>query len=115
MKADTYQPVMNARIAYEEISDLIEKKFIIRPEFTSVDDKTFEVSYKPGVFMPSIAVRFQAGLRWIPKASGLIFTRSDSSSLKKCRNMLNYQTLCLRSMRSISLSRWEYNAKVRCL
>ena len=43
---------MNAIITYKEISDFIEKEFKIRPKFTTVDDKTFEVSYKPGVFMP---------------------------------------------------------------
>ena len=49
---------MNAVITYKEISDFIEKKFKIRPKFTTIDDKTFEVSYKPGVFMPAISVKF---------------------------------------------------------
>ena len=49
---------MNAIITYKEISDFIEKEFKIRPKFTTVDDKTFEVSYKPGVFMPTISVKF---------------------------------------------------------
>ena len=49
---------MNAVITYKEISDFIEKEFKIRPKFTTVDDKTFEVSYNPGVFMPTISVRF---------------------------------------------------------
>ena len=49
---------MNAVITYKEISDLIEKEYKIRPKFTTVDEKTFEVSYKPGVFMPAIAVKF---------------------------------------------------------
>lgn len=49
---------MNAVITYREISDFVEKKFKIRPQFTTIDEKTFEVSYKPGVFMPTIAVRF---------------------------------------------------------
>ena len=49
---------MNAVITYKEISDLIEKECKIRPKFTTVDEKTFEVSYKPGVFMPAIAVKF---------------------------------------------------------
>jgi len=50
--------IMNVVITYKEISDFIEKKFRIRPKFTTVDDKTFEASYKPGVFMPTIAVKF---------------------------------------------------------
>lgn len=49
---------MNAVITYKEISDFIEKKFKIHPKFTTIDDKTFEVSYKPGVFMPAISVKF---------------------------------------------------------
>ncbi len=49
---------MNAIITYKEISDFIKKEFKIRPEFTAVDVKTLEVSYKPGVFMPEIAVKF---------------------------------------------------------
>ena len=49
---------MNAVITYKEISDFIEKEFKIRPNFTTVDEKTLEVSYKPGVFMPTISVKF---------------------------------------------------------
>ena len=49
---------MNAVITYKEISDFIEKEFKIRPKFTTVDEKTFEVSYKPRVFMPAISVKF---------------------------------------------------------
>ena len=49
---------MNTVITYKEISDFIEKEFKIRPKFTTVDEKTFEVSYKPGVFMPAISVKF---------------------------------------------------------
>ena len=49
---------MNAVITYKEISYFIEKECKIRPKFTTVDEKTFEVSYKPGVFMPAIGVKF---------------------------------------------------------
>jgi hypothetical protein len=49
---------MNAVITYKEISDFIEKEFKIRPKFTTVDERTLEVSYKPGVFMPTICVKF---------------------------------------------------------
>ena len=49
---------MNAVITYKEISDFIEKEFKIRPKFTTVDERTLEVSYKPGVFMPTISVKF---------------------------------------------------------
>lgn len=49
---------MNAVITYKEISDLMEKEFKMRSKFTTVDEKTFEVSYRPGVFMPAISVQF---------------------------------------------------------
>lgn len=47
---------MNAVITYTEISDFIEKESKIRPKFTTINEKTVEVSYKPGVFMPAISV-----------------------------------------------------------
>lgn len=49
---------MNAVITYREISDYIEKEIKIRPKLITVDEKTFEVSYKPGVFMPTISAKF---------------------------------------------------------
>ena len=49
---------MNVVITYREILDFLEKEFKIRPDFTTIDEKTFEVSYKPGVFMPAISVQF---------------------------------------------------------
>ena len=45
---------MNVVLTYNEISNFIMKEFKIRPKFTSVDEKTFEVSYSPGMFMPNI-------------------------------------------------------------
>lgn len=47
---------MNVVITYKEISDFIEKEYKIRPRFTTINEKTVEVSYKPGVFMPVISV-----------------------------------------------------------
>ena len=49
---------MNVTITYKEISDFIEKKFRIHPQFVTVDEKTVDVSYKPGAFLPAISVRF---------------------------------------------------------
>jgi hypothetical protein len=49
---------MNAEITYKEFSDFIEEKFKISPKFTTVDEKTLEVSYKRRVFMPNISVKF---------------------------------------------------------
>lgn len=49
---------MNAIITYKEISDFIKREFKIRPKVTAVDEKTVEVSYKPSMLMPEIAVKF---------------------------------------------------------
>ena len=49
---------MNVIIRYNELSELINHMVGIHPEFTTVDEKTLEVSYKPGVFMPTISVKF---------------------------------------------------------
>lgn len=48
---------MNIVVSNKEISNFIEKKFKISPKFAIVDEKTIEVSYKPGVFMPAISVK----------------------------------------------------------
>ena len=48
---------MNAVISYKEISDFIESEFKISPKLITVDDKTLEVSYNPGAFLPAISVR----------------------------------------------------------
>jgi hypothetical protein len=50
---------MNAVITYNEISNFISKKFMICPVFTTVDDRTLEVSYSPFAFMPAINVKFR--------------------------------------------------------
>ena len=49
---------MNLTITYNELSDLINDMTGIRTRFTAVDEKRFEVSYKPGVFMLTISVKF---------------------------------------------------------
>ena len=49
---------MNAVITYKEISDFIETKFMVRPQFNTIDERTIEVSYRPAVFMPAIGVKF---------------------------------------------------------
>lgn len=48
---------MNAFITYKEISDFIENEFKIRPKFVAVDEKSVELSYKPGAFLPAIGVK----------------------------------------------------------
>ena len=49
---------MNIHVAYNEITEQIARKFMVRPVFTAVDEKTVEVSYKPVGFLPTISVRF---------------------------------------------------------
>lgn len=48
---------MKASITYKEISDFIERKFNVRPVFTTVDAKSVEVSYKPHSLLPTIGVK----------------------------------------------------------
>lgn len=50
---------MTAVITYKEISTFISKEFMICPVFTTVDDKTIEVSYNPCAFMPAISVKLR--------------------------------------------------------
>ena len=50
---------MNAIIEYREISDLIERELKLRPKFTTIDEKSVELSYKPGALMPTIAIKFR--------------------------------------------------------
>lgn len=49
---------MDIIVSYNEISNFIGKKFQICPRLTTVNEKTLEVSYKPGIFMPTISVKF---------------------------------------------------------
>ena len=51
---------MNAIITYKEISDFIEREYKIRLDFTALDAKTIEISYKAG-FLPSIGIKFHIG------------------------------------------------------
>ena len=48
---------MDIIVSYNEILNFIRKKFKICPKLTTVDEKTLEVSYKPGMFMPTVSVK----------------------------------------------------------
>ena len=47
---------MKAVFTYEEITDLIHRKYQIRPTFQFVDTKTIEVHYKPTHLFPKINI-----------------------------------------------------------
>lgn len=49
---------MNAIISYQEIAEQIEKKYNVRPNFSTVDQSTVQVSYKPNMLIPTIAIEF---------------------------------------------------------
>lgn len=49
---------MNIHFSYKEITEQIARKFRVSPVFTTIDEKTVEVSYRPSVFLPHISVRF---------------------------------------------------------
>ena len=50
---------MNVQINYSEISIFLEKILGFCPTFSYVDNKAFEVKYKPNMFMPTIAIKFR--------------------------------------------------------
>ena len=50
---------MNLQINFSEISDFMEQRIGLRPIFSFVDNKAFEVSYKHNMFMPTIVVKFR--------------------------------------------------------
>lgn len=50
---------MNATVSYTEISDWTGKRFHITPVLKRVDEKSLEVSFKPGRFIPTVKVTFK--------------------------------------------------------
>lgn len=50
---------MKASVSYTEISNWVSKRFRVAPTFRRVDEKTVEVSYKPGSFIPTIRMTFK--------------------------------------------------------
>ena len=48
---------MKATIAYNEISDFVERKYKVCPLFEAVDGRSVEVSYKPNRILPAIKVK----------------------------------------------------------
>lgn len=49
---------MYITITYNELSELVYNKFNVRPIFITIDEKTFEVGYKPSVFIPNVCIQF---------------------------------------------------------
>lgn len=49
---------MYITITYNELSELVYNKFNVRPKFITIDEKTFEVGYKPSVFIPNVCIQF---------------------------------------------------------
>lgn len=46
---------MKITVRYNEIADFVEKKLKVRLNFVYIDEKSFEINYKPG-FLPSVGV-----------------------------------------------------------
>lgn len=49
---------MYITITYNELSELVYNKFNVRPKFITIDERTFEVGYKPSIFMPNVCIQF---------------------------------------------------------
>ncbi len=47
---------MKATVSYSELSEWVGQRFKIAPTFKRVDDKVLEVSYNPGLFVPTVRV-----------------------------------------------------------
>lgn len=56
-QSDTLE--MKATVSYTEISDWTGKRFHIAPVLKRVDEKSLEVSFKPGRFIPTVKVTFK--------------------------------------------------------
>lgn len=50
---------MKTSVSYTEMSNWISKRFRISPAFRRMDEKTLEVSYKPGSFIPTVRMAFK--------------------------------------------------------
>ena len=53
---------MKVSVYYEEVSNYVEKHYLVRPSIKQVDDKTLSIKYTPHKFIPaiSVAVRIEA-------------------------------------------------------
>lgn len=49
---------MNVKVLFEEITNYVAKHYYVRPQLKYVDDKTFEASYSPGLFIPPVTITF---------------------------------------------------------
>lgn len=86
---------MNAVITYKEISDFIEKEFKVRPKFTTVDEKAFEVSNNiyPDInfFYPKEYVEYDSKVHlynwYFPK--GGAFLKDQLAFLQKAHEVNN--------------------------
>lgn len=47
---------MKAIVSYTEASSWISKRFRFTPTFKRIDDKTLEISYRPGNFIPAVSL-----------------------------------------------------------
>ena len=48
---------MNVKIKFEELANFVESVYLVRPQFLHVDNKTFEVTCKPGIFLPPMTIK----------------------------------------------------------
>lgn len=47
---------MKVSVYYEEVSNYVEKHYLVRPSIKQVDDKTLSIEYTPHKFIPAISV-----------------------------------------------------------
>ena len=47
---------MKVSVYYEEVSNYVEKHYLVRPSIKQVDDKTLSIEYTPHKFIPAIRI-----------------------------------------------------------
>ena len=50
---------MNLKVYYEEVTNYTERYYAVRPQLKRIDDKTLEVSFQPGRFIPPIVFQLR--------------------------------------------------------
>lgn len=50
---------MKASVYYKEVSNYVEKRYLVRPSIKQVDDKTLSIEYTPHKVIPAISITYE--------------------------------------------------------
>lgn len=51
--------VMKAALYYDEIIEFIQKKYRVRIDISTIDERTIEAGYKPARLLPKVTIKLQ--------------------------------------------------------